>query len=37
VRGRRRAAESPWERAGAVTLDGYRQVLARRRAGRRGR
>jgi glycosyltransferase involved in cell wall biosynthesis len=36
-RGRRRAAEYTWERAGAVTLDGYRQVLARRRAGRRGR
>jgi glycosyltransferase involved in cell wall biosynthesis len=36
-RGRRRAAEYTWERAGAVTLDGYRQVLARRRGGRRGR
>jgi glycosyltransferase involved in cell wall biosynthesis len=36
-RGRRRAAEYTWERAGAVTLDGYKQVLARRRAGRRGR
>ncbi|HXP37116.1 MAG TPA: glycosyltransferase family 1 protein [Solirubrobacteraceae bacterium] len=36
-RGRRRAAEYTWERAGAVTLDGYRQVLARRGAGRRGR
>jgi glycosyltransferase involved in cell wall biosynthesis len=36
-RGRRRAAEYTWERAGAVTLDGYRQVLARRRGGRRER
>jgi glycosyltransferase involved in cell wall biosynthesis len=36
-RGRRRAAEYTWERAGAATLDGYRQVLARRRARRRGR
>jgi glycosyltransferase involved in cell wall biosynthesis len=36
-RGRRRAAQYTWERAGAVTLDGYKQVLARRRAGERRR
>ena len=34
-RGRRRAAEYTWERAGAATLAGYRLAIAARRGGRR--